>query len=85
MSGEEDKIKDKGKNWIFFVLFTLLLSYMYRFLITEGNDHPLVDMLFKMILILSILVFFLHKKEIEEGKNDVMKQTNLFKYFKRKA
>ena len=85
MSGEEDKIKDKGKNWIFFVLFTLLLSYMYRFLITEGNDHPLVDMLFKMILILSILVLFLHKKEIEEGKNDVMKQTNLFKYFKRKA
>ena len=85
MSGEEDEIKDKGKNWNFFVLFTLLLSYMYRFLITEGNDHPLVDMLFKMILILSILVFFLHKKEIEEGKNDVMKQTNLFKYFKRKA
>ena len=85
MSGEEDAIKSKGKNWIVFMLFTLFLSYMYRFLITEGNDHPLVYMLFKMILILSILVFFLHKTQIEEGKNEVMKQTNLFKYFRRKA
>ena len=72
MSGEENTIKGKGKNWIVFMLFTLFLSYMYRFLITEGNDHPLVDMLFKMILILSILVFFFHKSEIEEGKNEVM-------------
>ena len=85
MSGEEDAIKSKGKNWIIFMLFTLFLSYMYRFLITEGNDHPLVDMLFKMILILSILVFFFHKSEIEEGKNEVMKQTSLLKYFRRKA
>ena len=85
MSGEENKIKGKGKNWIVFMLFTLFLSYMYKFLILDGNDHPLVDMLFKMILILSILVFFLHKTQIEEGKNEVMKQTNLFKYFKRKA
>ena len=85
MSGEEDAIKSKGKNWIIFMLFTLFLSYMYRFLITEGNDHPLVNMLFKMILILSILVFFFHKSEIEEGKNEVMKQTSLLKYFRRKA
>ena len=85
MSGEGDTIKANGKNWIVFVLFTVFLSYMYRFLITDGNDHPLVDMLFKMILILSILVFFLHKTEIEEGKNEVMKQTNLFKYFNKKA
>ena len=85
MSGEGDTIKDNGKNWIVFVLFSLFFSYVYSFLITDGNDHPLVDMLFKMILILSILVFFLHKTQIEEGKNEVMKQTNLFKYFKRKA
>ena len=85
MSGEEDAIKSKGKNWIVFMLFTLFLSYMYRFLITEGNDHPLVDMLFKMILILSILVFFFHNSEIEEGKNELMKQTSLLKYFRRKA
>ena len=57
---------------------------MYRFLIADGKDHPLLDILFKMILILSILVFFLHKTEIEEGKNDVMEQTNLFKYFNKK-
>ena len=85
MSGEGDKIKDNGKNWIVFILFSLFFSCVYRFLITDGNNHPLVDMLFKMILILSILVFFLHKTQIEEGKNEVMKQTNLFKYFKRKA
>ena len=85
MSGEGDTKKDNGKNWIVFVLFSLFFSYVYRFFITDGNDHPLVDMLFKMILILSILVFFLHKTQIEEGKNEVMKQTNLFKYFKRKA
>ena len=46
MLGEEDSIKNKGKNLIVFVLFTLFLSYMYRFLIKEGNDHHLVDMLF---------------------------------------
>ncbi len=85
MSEEGDIIKDKGKTWIVFVLFSLFFSYVYRFFITDGNDHPLVDILFKMILILSILVFFLHKTQIEEGKNEVMKQTNLFKYFKRKA
>ena len=85
MSGEEDAIKFKGKNWIVFMLFTLFLSYMYRFLITEGNDHPLVDMLFKMILILSIFVFLFHKTEIEEGKKEVLKQTSLLKYFRRKA
>ena len=49
MSGEENTIKGKGKNWIVFMLFTLFLSYMYKFLILDGNDHPLVDMLFKMI------------------------------------
>ena len=85
MSGEGEAIKAKGKNWIVFVLFTIFLSYMYRFLIADGNDHPLVDLLFKMILILSILVFFFHKTEIEEGKNEVMKQTNYFKYFYRKS
>ena len=76
MSGEGDTIKDNGKNWIVFVLFSLFFSYVYMYLITDGNDHPLVDMLFKMILILSILVFFLHKTQIEEGKNEVMKQIN---------
>ena len=85
MSGEGNTIKASRKNWIVFVLFTVFLSYMYRFLITDGNDHPLVDILFKMILVLSILVFFLHKTEIEEGKNEVMKQTSFFKYFSKKA
>ena len=85
MSGEENTIKGKGKNWSVFMLFTLFLSYMYKFLILDGNDHPLVDMLFKMILVLSILVFFLHQMEIEDGKNEIMAQTNLFKYFRKKA
>ena len=85
MSGEGNTIKASRKNWIVFVLITVFLSYMYRFLITDGNDHPLVDLLFKMILVLSILVFFLHKTEIEEGKNEVMKQTSLFKYFSKKT
>ena len=84
MTGKRDAIKAKKNNWIVFVLFTVFLSYMYRFLIADGKDHPLLDILFKMILILSILVFFLHKTEIEEGKNDVMEQTNLFKYFNKK-
>ena len=85
MSGEGNAIKANRKNWIVFVLFTVFLSYMYRFLITDGNDHPLVDILFKMIVILSILMFYLQKTEIEEGKNEVMKQTSLFKYLSKKA
>ena len=58
---------------------------MYRFRIAKGNENPLLDILFKIILILSVLVFFLHKSEIGEGKNEVMKQTNLFKYFNEKV
>ena len=47
MSGEGEAIKAKRNNWIVFVLFTVFLSYMYRFLIADENDHPLVDILFK--------------------------------------
>ena len=68
MSGEGEAIKANGKNWIVFVLFAIFLSYMYRFLIADGNDHPLVDLLFKMILILSILVFFFHKTKLKKEK-----------------
>ena len=46
---------------------------MLRFLITEGNEHLLLDILFKIKLILSVLVFILLKIEIEEGKNGIMK------------
>ena len=68
MSGEGDTKKDNGKNWIVFVLFSLFFSYVYRFLVTDGNNHPLVDMLFKMILILSILVFFFTKPKLKKEK-----------------
>ena len=64
MSGKGDAIKSIKNNWIVFVLFTEFLSYMYRSLIADGNDHPLLDIFFKMILILSILEFFLNKTEI---------------------
>ena len=46
MSGEGNATKSKRKNWNFFLLFTIFLSYMYIFIITDGNDHHLVDMLF---------------------------------------
>ena len=68
-----------------FCAFCFILPYIYIFLISEGNDYALVDKLFKMILILSILVFFWSKMEIDEGKNEVMKQTSPFKYFRKKV
>ena len=34
-----------------------------------------------MIIFLAALVFLYHKKEIEEGKNELMRQTSLKKYF----
>ena len=49
MSDKGELIKVKKNYWIVFVLLTVFLSYMYRFLIADGNDHPLVDMLHKMI------------------------------------
>ena len=48
------------------MFFTVFLSYLYRFLIKCGNDYLLLDMFFKMVLFLTILLFF-YKTKIEEG------------------
>ena len=80
MSGSEKKI---GKKWITFLLFLLILYYGIRFLSTDGNSHPLVANLFNMTILLSFLVFYFHKNEIEEGKKEVINQATLFKYFKK--
>ena len=80
MSGSEKKI---GKKWITFFLFLLILYYGIRFLSTDGNSHPLVANLFNMTILLSFLVFYFHKNDIEEGKKEVINQATLFKYFKK--
>ena len=66
MSGSEEVPKKIGKNWITFLIFLLILYYGIRFLSTDGNSHPLVANLFNMIILLSFLVFYFHKNEIEE-------------------
>ena len=82
MSGSEEA-KKIGKKWITFLLFLLILYYGIRFLSTDGNSHPLVANLFNMTILLSFLVFYFHKNEIEEGKKEVINQATLFKYFKK--
>lgn len=83
MSGKGFSLHESRKNWVALLLFALILFYGYRFINTDGNSHPIVDNWFKMILLLPFLVFILHKKDIEEGKNNIWKQLTLFKHFRK--
>ena len=83
MPDSEEVPKKIGKNCITFLIFLLILYCGIRFLSKDGNGHPLVVNLFNMIILLSFLVFYFHKNEIEEGKKEVIYQATLFKNFKK--
>ena len=72
------------KNWILFLLIVIFFVNGYKFLNTEGNGHPLLGSIFNMIIILASIIFLYHKKEIIEGQKNILCQTNLEKYFKKK-
>ena len=47
---------------------------------TEGNDLPIPNILFSLIIYLALIVIFIHKDDIKEEKEK--NQKNLECYFK---
>jgi len=75
--------KNNKINSIILGLVILFCLNVFKFVNTQGSEHPLLVALFNMIIILGILIFLYHKKEFIEGQKDLIGQTYLDKYFKR--
>ena len=81
---EKDHERPKKENWIIMILIVLFLHNTYKFINTQGSDHQLLEPLFKMIIILAILLFLFNKKKLIGNHREIIGQTHLEKYFKRK-
>ena len=79
---EEPKRKKNTTSLLFvFVALIFFVYHAFRFINTEGNTHPLVDSIFNMALILGLIIILIHKKEFDEAKETLLKQSTLDKYF----
>ena len=84
MSSKTEDKKRKNNTMVKMVVLIaeiLFLHQAFKFINTEGNTHPLLSSLFNMILFLGLIMFLVHRQELEEGKNHLIKQTTLDKYF----
>ena len=66
------------------ILIMLFCHNAYKFISTQGSEHPLLGSLYKMIIILAILLYFLNKKKLIGSHREIIGQTYLEKYFKKK-
>ena len=78
---QQKKKKNTGALLVVFVSSIMFLLQVFRFINTEGNTHPLVDNLFNMTIILSLIALIIHRKDVSEVKNTLFRQTTLDKYF----
>lgn len=84
MSSKSEDKKRKNNTVVKMVVLVAIILFLYQafqFINIEGNTHPLLSSLFNMILFLSLIVFMVHREEFKEGKNHLLKQTKLDKYF----
>ena len=84
MAKTTDEEKNKKNSMDLMVIFLALLLFFiqaFRYLKEEGNTHPILSSLFSMTLILGLIILIIHKKEFEKGKNAILNQTTLDKYF----
>ena len=70
------------KSWLKLIMIISFAHNTYKFLNTEGNTLPLVGTLFNMIIILAFLFIINHKDDLDNDKNNILRQTNLEQYFK---
>ena len=73
------------KSWFKLIMIISFAHNAYKFLNTDGNTLPLVGILFNMIIILAFLFFIHHKDDLDNDKNNKLKQThlsNILKYLK---
>ena len=69
------------KRWITLGVIILFLFNIVKFVNLDGNDHPLVSTLFNLIVLLSILVFILHKNKLL--KEQLFRQAIIEDYFQK--
>ena len=53
----------------------LFIHYAYVLAYIEGINHPLLGPLFNMIIILAILIFIYHKKDIIKDNKEFIGKT----------
>ena len=83
MGEDPPKPRKSGfKSWLILFLLISLVVNAYKFLNTNGNTLPLVGTLFNMILVLAIFFLIHHKDDLDDDKNNILKQTYLEQYFK---
>ena len=80
---EKNKERKKTKHSVILILIMLFFYDVYKFLNAEGNNHPVIEVLFNMIIILVSLMFLHHKKEIMEESKGIIGQTYLENYFRK--
>ena len=82
--GEDSPKPSKSgfKSWLILFLLYPFVVNAYKFLNTDGNTLPLVGTLFNMILVLAIFFLIHHKDDLDDDKNNILKQTYLEQYFK---
>ena len=78
---EPKRKKDTTSLLVVFVALIFFVYHAFRFINTAGNTHPLVDSIFNMALILGLIIILIHKKEFDEAKETLLKQSTLDKYF----
>ena len=80
---EKYKERKKAKHAVILILIVLFFYDVYKFMNAEGKEHPVIEVLFNMIIILASLMFLHHKKEIMEESKGIIGQTYLENYFRK--
>ncbi len=81
---KQKKNKQNSNFLIFVVLIALFIINAIKFINAKGSDLPILSYLFNMVVIVFILVYIYHAKDLEEKKDEFMKQTHLDEYFNEK-
>lgn len=81
----EEKKNHTNTTTVFFrfLVILLFLVFAFKFNHIKGSQHPLFSCLFNMVILLSILIYLYHLKDIKEDKKIIMRQTHLENYFKK--
>ena len=60
---------------VIFIYFTIFLTQVFLFLNTKVNIHPMLDSIFDMIIILSLMIVVVSSKYFSEIKDNLFRKT----------
>ena len=78
---QQKKKKNTDALMVVFITSIIFLFQVFRFINTEGNTHPLLDIIFNMAIILALIIIIFQKNDFSEVKDALFRQTTLDKYF----